>query len=155
VVLVVASVAGLLPVQVMRVASGSMAPTIATGDLVLVEHAAGPVGLRDVVVVPHPSTGTLLVKRVVAVGGDQVAIEDGVLVVDSVPVCEPTIDPARLDGVWFGPVSVPDGEVFLLGDDRGDSVDSRDFGPVPAADVTGLVRTRLWPAPGRLAAAGC
>jgi signal peptidase I len=155
VLLVVASVAGLLPVQVMRVDSGSMAPTIAADDLVVLERDAGPVGRRDVVVVPHPDTGTLLVKRVVALGGEAVSIEDGVLVVDSTPVCEPSIDPARLDGVWFGPVTVPDGAVFLLGDERGGSIDSRDFGPVPAGEVTGLVRVRLWPAPGRLATAGC
>ncbi len=150
-----ASVAGLLPVQVMRVGSGSMAPTVAAGDLVLAEHTPGPVGRRDVVVVAHPVTGTLLVKRVVALGGDEVSIEDGVLVVDAVPVCEPSIDPARLDGVWFGPVTVPDGEVFLLGDDRGGSIDSRAFGPVPAGTVTAVVRTRLWPAPGGLPVDRC
>lgn len=155
VLLVVGSVAGLLPVQVMRVGSGSMAPAVDAGDLVLLEHAAGPARRRDVVVVPHPGTGTLLVKRVVALGGDRVALEDGVLVVDGVAVCEPTIDPARLDGVWFGPVTVPAGHVFLLGDDRADSIDSRDLGPVPAAAVTGLVRVRAWPAPGRLGPAGC
>ena len=155
ILLVVASVAGLLPVQVMRVDSGSMAPTVATGDLVLAERDTGPVRDRDVVVVPHPDTGTLLVKRVVALGGDKVSIEDGVLVVDSAPVCEPSIDPARLDGVWFGPVTVPAGAVCLLGDERGGSIDSRDFGTLPAAEVTGSVRTRLWPAPGRLATPGC
>lgn len=150
VVLLAASVGGLLPVQVVRVGSGSMAPAVAAGDLVLLEHGAGPVQRRDVVAAPHPDTGVLLVKRVVALGGDRVAIEDGVLVVDGVPVCEPGIDPERLDGVWFGPVTVPAGEVFLLGDDRGESIDSRDFGPLPAGSVDGLVRVRAWPAPGRL-----
>jgi signal peptidase I len=153
--LVVGSVTGLLPVQPMRVDSGSMAPTVSPGDLLVVERGAGPVGRRDVVVVPHPETGTLLVKRVVAVGGDRVAIEDGVLVVDGKPACEPSIDPARQDGVWFGPVTVPAGEVFLLGDDRGSSIDSRDFGPVPVTDVAGLVHARVWPAPGRLPVESC
>jgi signal peptidase I len=155
VLLVAGSVTGLLPVQVMRVDSGSMAPGIGTGDLMVVERVAGPAGRRDVVAVPHPQTGALLVKRVVALGGDQVAIEDGVLVVDGEPVCEPAIDPSRLDGVWFGPVTVPAGEIFLLGDDRGSSIDSRDFGTVPAADVAGLVRVRVWPAPGRLPVDSC
>jgi signal peptidase I len=152
---VAGSVAGLLPVQLMRVDSGSMAPTISAGDLLLVRRGAGPVARRDVVVVPRPGTGALLVKRVVAVGGDQVGLEDGVLVVDGEPVCEPAIDPARQDGVWFGPVTVPDGEVFLLGDDRDSSVDSRDFGSVPAADVEGLVHLRAWPDPGRVTADSC
>ena len=152
---VAGSVAGLLPVQLMRVDSGSMTPAISAGDLLVVQRGAGPVGRRDVVVVPRPGTGALLVKRVVAVGGDQVGLEDGVLVVDGSPVCEPAIDPARQDGVWFGPVTVPDSELFLLGDDRGNSVDSRDFGSVPAADVEGLVHLRAWPDPGRVTADSC
>jgi signal peptidase I len=155
VVLLAASVVGLLPVQVMRVGSGSMAPAVDTGDLVLVVPATGPVRRRDVVAAPHPDTGVLLVKRVVAVGGDRVALEDGVLVVDGVAVCEPSIDPARLDGVWFGPVVVPEGQLFLLGDDRGESIDSRDFGPVRASAVTGQVRVRVWPSPGGLAVDRC
>jgi signal peptidase I len=153
--LLVASIAGLLPVQVMRVDSGSMTPTIAVGDLLVVDRWQSRVERSDVVVVPHPGTGELLVKRVVGLGGDRVAIEDGVLVVDDQPVCEPAIDPARQDGVWFGPVTVPDGAVFLLGDDRAGSIDSRDFGPVPAADVEGHVTARVWPSPGRLAADTC
>ena len=152
---VAGSVAGLLPVQLMRVDSGSMAPTLSTGDLLLVRRGAGPVDRRDVVVVPRPGAGTLLVKRVVAIGGDRVGLEDGVLVVDGAPVCEPAVDPARQDGVWFGPVTVPEGDVFLLGDDRGDSVDSRDFGSVPAAEVEGLVQLRVWPHPGRVTHDSC
>jgi signal peptidase I len=153
--LVVGSVTGLLPGQLMRVDSGSMAPTVSPGDLLGVDRWAGPVGRRDVVVVPHPETGELLVKRVVALGGDRVGLEDGVLVVDGEAVCEPSIDPARQDGVWFGPVTVPAGEVFLLGDDRGSSIDSRDFGTVRVTDVAGLVRLRVWPAPGRLPVDSC
>jgi signal peptidase I len=152
---VVGSVTGLLPVQLMRVDSGSMAPTVSPDDLLVVERDAGPVERRDVVVVLHPDSGALLVKRVVALGGDRVAIEDGVLVVDGEDVCEPSIDPARQDGVWFGPVTVPAGQVFVLGDDRDSSIDSRDFGAVPVADVLGLVHARLWPAPGRLPVEAC
>jgi signal peptidase I len=153
--LVAGSVTGLLPLQLMRVGSGSMAPTISVGDLVVVNHLAGPVHRGDVVVAPHPETGELLVKRAVGLAGDEVGIEDGVLVVDGQAVCEPSIDPALQDGVWFGPVTVPDGEVFLLGDDRSSSIDSRDFGTVPADDVDGQVDARLWPHPGRLTVASC
>jgi signal peptidase I len=151
----VASVTGVLPVRVMRVGSDSMSPTIAAGDLVVVERGGGAVERGDVVVVDHPDTGALLVKRAVAIGGDRLAIEDGVLVVDGEPVCEPDIDPARLDGVFFGPVTVARGEVFLLGDDRDSSIDSRAFGAVPADEVTGVVGGRLWPSPGRLPDGHC
>jgi signal peptidase I len=145
---VAASVTGLLPLQLVRVETGSMVPTLGPGALVLVERDPGRVERRDVVVVRDPQTGEQLVKRVAAVGGDRLRIEDGVLVVDDEPVCEPAIDPDRIDGVFFRTVTVPAGELFLLGDDRRDSVDSRDFGTVAETDVVGLVRGRVWPSPG-------
>lgn len=154
VVLLGLSASGLLPVQIVRVESDSMSPTLATGDLVVLVPE-GEVRRMDVVAVDHPSTGLLLVKRAVGVGGDQVAIEDGVLVVNGAAVCEPAIDPARLDGVWFGPVTVGAGELFLLGDERESSIDSREFGTVPDGDVRGKVGTRLWPSPGGLAEDRC
>ncbi|HEX2074124.1 MAG TPA: signal peptidase I, partial [Geodermatophilus sp.] len=154
VLLAAASVAGLLPLQVMRVDSGSMAPTIEAGDLLLVDHRQGPVHRGDVVAVENPAGGGLLVKRVVGVGGDRVGIEDGVLVVNGTPVCEPAIDPTLIDGVYFGPVTVPPGELFLLSDHRDRSIDSRTFGTVPASELVGFVRSRLWPSPGGLPTTG-
>jgi signal peptidase I len=146
--LVVASVAGWLPVQLMRVGSDSMAPTIPTGSVVAVERWSAPVQRMDVVALDPPDgRGPLLVKRVVAVGGDTVAVEDGVVVVNGTGVCEPTIDPSRIDGVYYGPLTVPDGELFLLGDNRATSVDSRVFGTVSEDSVEGHVAARLWPSP--------
>lgn len=149
------SVSGLLPLRAMRVDSGSMAPTLAAGDLLLVRGGTPGARRGDVVVADHPGGGELLVKRVVGVAGDEVSIEDGVLVVGGTPVCEPAIDPALVDGVWFGPVTVPPGAVFLLGDERSRAVDSRSFGPVPVDDLVGEVTARLWPAPGALPTLGC
>ena len=153
--LALASVTGLLPVWVTHVDSDSMAPTLADGDVVLVEQWAGPVRRGDVVAVHDPVGEGLLTKRAVAVGGDAVELSDGVLLVNGDEVCVPSVDPARLDGVWFGPVTVPAGELFLIGDNRGRSIDSRHFGTVATADLVGLVRTRLWPSPGGLAQPGC
>jgi len=154
VLLVAGSVSGLLPLQIKRVSTGSMTPTIAPGDLLMVQRW-GAASRRDVVAVPDPTTGELLVKRVVGVGGDHVAIEDGVLVVDGARACEPQVDPTRLDGVWMGPITVPPGRLFLLGDNREVSVDSRAFGTVAAADVVGTVHTRVWPSPGPLPTEHC
>ena len=115
--LLVASVIGALPVNLMRVGSESMAPTLSSGDLVVLTRWHGEVDRFDVVAVEPPTGGgAALVKRVVGLAGDTVTIEDGVLVVNGNPVCEPWTDPARLDGVWHAPVVVPDGAVFLLGD---------------------------------------
>ncbi|MGY1661619.1 signal peptidase I [Geodermatophilus sp. SYSU D00705] len=155
--LLVLSLAGLLPLQLMRVDSTSMTPTTASGDLLVVRHGHGPVERGDVVAVHHPLGDGLLVKRAVALGGDEVGIEDGVLVVNGTPVCEPAIDPALIDGVYFGPITVPEDSLFLLSDHRDGSIDSRAFGPVPTDDLVGSVVGRAWPHPGALPSpsAGC
>jgi signal peptidase I len=145
----VASVAGWLPWQVMRVGSASMEPNIPTGAIVLVDRWSDGVDRMDVVVVDPPDgVGPQLVKRAVAVGGDEIAVEDGVLVVNGSPVCEPSIDPALIDAEYFGPQTVPPGELFLMGDNRQTSIDSRAFGPVRADEVKGRVMARMWPSPG-------
>jgi signal peptidase I len=132
-----------------------MAPTLAVGDLVVVERSAGPVRRMDVIAVEDPVGDGLLVKRAVGLGGDTVGIEDGVLVVNGTPVCERAVDQSRVDGVYFGPVTVPAGRVFLLGDERSASIDSRDFGPLADSAMVGLVRVRLWPSPGSLPSDRC
>ncbi|MGY1772506.1 signal peptidase I [Blastococcus sp. SYSU D00813] len=153
--LTAASLAGLLPLQLMRVDAGSMRPTLAPGDLLLVRQGVEGLQRMDVVAARHPDTGASVVKRAVGLPGDVVGLEDGVLVVNGEPRCEAGIDPEVVDGVYFGPVTVPEGTVFLLGDARGDSVDSRSFGPVPLDDVVGVVQVRVWPSPGGLPSQGC
>jgi len=134
--------------QPLRVESNSMAPTYRDGDLLVVDGLSvgvpGP-ARHDVVIVTNPRTGQLLVKRVAAVAGDQVGIADGVLVVNGNPVAERYVDQNLMDSVYFGPVTVPRGAVFVLGDNRSSSIDSRDFGPVPVADVRGRVLAKVSP----------
>ena len=57
---------------------------------------------------------------------------------------EDYIENSGMDGFFFGPDVVPAGHVFLLGDNRADSVDSRAFGPVAVDDIEGRVLARLW-----------
>jgi signal peptidase I len=127
-----------------RVSSGSMAPTYRTGDEVLLAKWVGPAERRDIVVLRQPDTGDLVIKRVAATAGDTVGIRDGRLFVDKALVPEPYLEHARVDGTWFGPVRVPDDSVFVLGDNRSDSVDSRSYGVVPEDAVVGRVVLRLW-----------
>ncbi|ROR90242.1 signal peptidase I [Nocardioides aurantiacus] len=131
----------------MKVASDSMSPTYSAGDEVLVVK----VGVRshrprkgDVVVLRAPGSGELMVKRVVALGGESVGIRDGVLVVRNRPVVESFVDHSRVDGTHFGPVHVPRHTVWVLGDARAGSRDSRQFGPVPQEAIVGRVLLRLW-----------
>ena len=128
------------------VPTDSMSPTIHPGDHLLVRHGLGlgdPVA-GDVVMIQAP-TGQLMVKRVVAVGGQRVGIRDGRLVVDGKVQSEPYTDPDAIDSVYFGPVNVPAGHVFVLGDNRFGSEDSREYGSLPLSAVQGKVLGAWWP----------
>lgn len=130
----------------LRVHGDSMRPTIRAGDIVLVARFGRhwqAVGRGDVVVL-NDAAGGRSVKRVVATGGQQVKIEDAVLLVDGQAVNEPWVDRDSVDGLYFGPVVVPAGSVFVLGDDRARSVDSRHDGPVPLDRLLGRVVVRIW-----------
>jgi signal peptidase I len=132
-----------------RIPSESMVPTLRPGDQVLVNKlgSASP-GRGDLIAFHAPRTGEILLKRVVAVGGDTVGLEDGVLVVDGRRIREPYADPKAIDSVYFGPVKVRPATVFVLGDNRANSEDSREFGAVPTDRIIGRAVARVWP-PGR------
>lgn len=89
-------------------------------------------------------TTTEYVKRVVGLPGEQVAARDGNLYVDDRLLIEPYL-PEGLRTEDFAPVRVPDGMLFVMGDNRGASFDSRKFGPIAASTVVGRVVVRLWP----------
>jgi signal peptidase I len=131
-----------------RIPSDSMKPTLRSGDHVLVDKLAyddASPARGDLAVFEAPGTGEIMLKRVVAVPGDTVGIEDGILVVDGRRPREPYTDPSAIDSVYFGPVRVAPGTVFVLGDNRADSRDSRDFGAIRKDALIGRVETRIWP----------
>ena len=105
VVLVVLLVTALEP---LRVTSQSMSPTLDSGDQVLVDKLTGrwrAPAVGDVVVFRDPVGDALVVKRVVALAGQTVGLEDGELVVDSTVRHEPQVDVSRIDSTYFGPVT--------------------------------------------------
>lgn len=124
------------------VESDSMEPTVGAGSLVFV-FKPGPelsgVHSGDLVVFPSPTDGTPVIKRVVAVGRQHLEVQDAVLYVDSSPVAEPFVDLATIDGTYYPRTEVPVGTVFVMGDNRERSIDSRDYGPVPLESIDGLV----------------
>jgi signal peptidase I len=124
------------PVSVQGV---SMEPTVHDGTA-FVARWTDPADLhRGQLVVFRDPQGTLALKRVVGVAGDHVAIRDAVLEVDDRPVNEPYVDESRIDGTYFGPVTVPKGTIFVMGDNRAPSIDSREYGAVTFDRVVGRV----------------
>jgi signal peptidase I len=94
---------------------------------------------------------TELIKRVVGLAGERIAARDGTVVIDGRPLLEPYL-PDGTSTADFGPVDIPEGHLFLLGDNRSNSQDSRfaAVGPVPVENVVGRALGRIWP-PGRVA----
>jgi signal peptidase I len=131
-----------LVAEPLTVSSDSMSPTLVRGDHVLVEKVSsrfGGVDRGDLVAFHSPADGELALKRAVGLPGDTVEIRDAELYVNERRVEEPFVDHSRIDGTYFGPVTVPAGGVFVLGDRRAGSVDSRRYGAVPASAVVGRV----------------
>jgi signal peptidase I len=131
-----------------RIPTSSMARTLLPGEHVLVDKVSPHARAwrhGDIVMFRAPGTGQLTVKRLVGLPGDRLAIRDGVLVVNGARVAEPYVAPGAIDSVFFGPTLVQPGEVFVLGDNRRNSLDSRDYGPVPVDALEGRVLLVLWP----------
>ncbi len=129
-----------------QIPSGSMEPTLQVGDRVLVDnraynlrvpftdiHLADFDGPRrgDIITCKSPVDGVRLIKRVVAVAGERVEARQGILYVNGAAM------PGHAGAVAFGPVEVPAGHVFVMGDHRDNSFDSRYWGPLPLANVYG------------------
>jgi len=138
-------------VQPFVIPTGSMQPTVEINDRVFYNkfiYRFDEPGAGDIVVFDNPDDpgGTPLTKRVIAVGGQTVEILDGYVYVDGVQIDEPYIDPARRDAGSLGePIEVPEGYVWLMGDNRAHSGDSRIFGPQPADHVQGKAFVIYWP----------
>lgn len=131
------------PVQV---SGPSMSPTLDDGQVVLLaQWDRDRVPRGALVVLADPQDRTRIVKRVVATAGDRVVIRDAQLFVNGSAVEEPYVDRSTIDGLYTPTVRVPAGHVFVLGDNRGSSIDSRTYGPLPLDAVEGRVVMGLWP----------
>ena len=84
------------------------------------------------------------IKRVIALPGEIVEVREGGVWIDGVRLDEPYLEPGR--GMPdFGPEPVPVGHIFVMGDNRNSSQDSRVFGPVPIDDIVGRAFVIIWP----------
>jgi signal peptidase I len=129
-----------------RVPSASMSPTVEGGDFVMadtwryVSHA--PV-VGEIVIVEKPYSSVKYIKRVVGVAGDSVEIRDGVIYRNGFAIDEPYLHAPML--LAASPRNVPawtlgPGLIYLLGDYRDNSLDSRHWGPLPTSSLRGRVQ---------------
>jgi signal peptidase I len=125
----------------------SMVPTLMLGDRVMVnrfifrftEPKRG-----DIIVFKTALRKDPLIKRVIGVGGDRIAVHDGSLYLNGEPQVEPQLNDKVISGE-FKEITVPPGEFFMMGDNRNESADSRVFGPIKRNVILGRAFLRFWP----------
>ena len=173
--LIIALVVQWLLVKPYRIPSGSMEPTLDVGQRVLVNRLSHRLGsdpkVGDVITFHPPTTADAqqcgvsrpddqpcprptprkssetFIKRVVGVGGDRISVRDGHVVRNGKEAKEPFTNQCGGEPVCNLPraATVPKGYVFLMGDNRGASDDSRFWGPVPTSWVIGEAFATYWP----------
>jgi signal peptidase I len=138
-------------VQAFYIPSSSMEPTLGVGDRVLVNklsYEVHDVNRGDLVVFERPdgAEGEIkdLIKRVIGLPGESVEIRDGAVVIDGRVLDEPYLADDEVLAE-FAPTEVPDDTVFVMGDNRDDSRDSRVFGPISTDSIVGRAFVRVWP----------
>ena len=129
--------------------SGSMIPTLEIGDRVLVNkfiYRFTEPERGDIIVFQSvDSSNEDLIKRVVGLPGDKIAVRGGKLFVNGEPQKEPYTNKKLPDRSCFAKTTVPKDHVFVMGDNRGNSADSRVFGPLPKKNIEGEAFLRFWP----------
>ncbi len=144
-----------LVIEAFRVPSESMLPTLEVQDRFLAnkfiyrftEPERGDIVVFDAVQPNAEGEFDILVKRVVGLPGDVVQVQGGTLLVNGEPQSESYLNTDVVPDVNtpYGPKKVPEGTFFALGDNRGNSLDSRFYGPVPMENLKGEAFLRFWP----------
>jgi len=133
--------------QATQVLGQSMEPNLHSSQRVVIEKVTyrffhGP-RRGDVIVIQLPNQEDLLIKRVVGLPGETIEVRKGQVYIAGEQLDEPwTINPG---GGNYGPRTIPPLHVFVLGDNRGASNDSRNFGPVPIKHIVGRAWFSYWP----------
>lgn len=148
-------------VQAFYIPSGSMEPTLDIQDRVLVNklsYKLHDVNRGDIVVFERVEDAADeqikdLIKRVIALPGEKLVVQDGNVYVDDHRLTEPYLPAGTVTSTVSAPFKctvsepcvVPEGSVWVMGDNRGNSRDSRWFGPVPKSKIVGRAALRVWP----------
>ncbi len=120
-----------------------MQPTLQDGDIMLLNkigYRFGSVERFDIVVVHDHNTD--IIKRVIALPGETISCKDGIIYINGEELKE-TFSHGETED--FDEVKVPQGNYFIMGDNRGNSTDSRILGPIPKEEILGHTSYTLWP----------
>ncbi len=146
-VIVLAAIGMAFFLRIPQVTGPSMLPHVQPGEVVLINTLAyrfGPIARGDVVALDHDeATAQTFLKRVVALPGERVRIDRGVLYVNDRAVAEPYV--SFPDTRSVPPLTVPPHALYVLGDNRAESEDSRTWGPIDESAVIGKAIVGLWP----------
>ena len=145
----------LFVMQPNQVQGASMDPTFNSGDYIFtskVTYKMRSYHRGDIIVFKSPPNPDIdYIKRIIGLPGDEVMVKDGEVYVNNIKLNEPYI--SAKTNVWEGgfskegvPTKVPDGYLFVMGDNRPRSSDSREFGPITQESVIGQVFYRYYPA---------
>jgi len=131
-----------------RVDGFSMNPTLQDGEYILVNRLAYKIGnpvRGDIVVFSFPMDPRQdLIKRVIGLPGESISVQDGKVLINGLPLEEPYIAaPPIYNDTWV----VPEGQLFVLGDNRNESKDSHEWGFLPLGNVVGRAILIYWPPP--------
>lgn len=153
--ILIALLINLFLAQATRVYGQSMEPNLHTDQRLIVEKLSfnryirqylklqGPQRGDVVVIRLDAQNGELLIKRIVGLPGDLVEIHDGQVFVNGRPLLEPYL--TGITSGFYGPTIVPPLHIFVLGDNRSFSNDSRNFGTIPLKNVIGKAWFSYWP----------
>lgn len=122
-----------------RVYGSGMSPALPANSIHIIYKNYDSVKRGDIVVFDHPEEQITYVKRVIATGGEMIEIKQNKVYINGKPIEENYLKkPQQMED--FPPTKVPEGSIFVLGDNRVESYDSRDFGIVQTEWVKGIIK---------------
>jgi signal peptidase I len=144
--LIIAILIHLFLAQATRVEGYSMEPTLYGHQRLIIEklrYRFHEPDRGDIVVISVPGFDNLLIKRGIGLPGDRLQMKDGVVYVNGQALDEPYINGHARGN--YPLTKIPEGYIFVMGDNRNNSNDSRSFGPVPIENIVGHAWMRYWP----------
>ena len=142
--------------QTFYIPSGSMEPTLQVGDRIIVSKLSYDIHdpHRGDIIVFHapPREATVcadpsikdLVKRIIGMPGETISSQGDTILINGKPLAQPWFTPVPL-GPAITPTKIPANSYFVMGDNRTNSCDSRDWGTLPRGNIIGHVVFRIWP----------